>query len=111
MAEEKKKENKEIQLGESKIAAKVLVEPWITESSTQGLEQNKYTFKVSKDATKAQVKQAIEELYKVKVLTVNTINVSRKFVSYGRTPGWRAGFKKAIIKLKQGDSIELMKAA
>jgi len=88
MADNKPKENKEIQLGESKIAAKVLIEPWITESSTEGLALNKYTFKVSKDANKEQVKRAIQELYKVKVLTVNTMNVSRRFVSYGRTPGW-----------------------
>ena len=111
MAEDKAKENKEIQLGESKIAAKVLIEPWITEGSTRGLEMNMYTFKVSKEATKTQVKKAIQELYKVKVLTVNTLNVQRKFVSYGRTPGWKTGFKKAIVKLKKGDSIELMKAA
>jgi len=111
MAEDKAKENKEIQLGESKIAAKVLIEPWITESSTEGLKMNKYTFKVSVDSTKEQIKRAIQELYKVKVLTVNTMNVSRRFVSYGRTPGWKAGFKKAVVKLKDGDSIELMKAA
>ena len=78
MAEEKKKEIKEIQLGESKLAAKVLVEPWITESSTRGLEMNKYVFVVTKSATKEQIKQAISELYKVKVLTVNTVTIPRK---------------------------------
>lgn len=110
MTEEKKKETKEFQLGESKIAAKVLIEPWITESTTRGLEMNKYAFRVSKDATKEQIKKAISELYKVKVLAVNTITIPRQYRNYGRTPGWVTGFKKAIITLKAGDSIELIKS-
>ena len=113
MTEEKKKEIKEvkeIQLGESQIAAKVLIEPWITESSTKGLEMNKYVFVVSKNATKEQVKKAISELYKVKVLAVNTITIPRQYRNYGKTPGWITGFKKAIVTLKAGDSIELIKS-
>ena len=113
MTEEKKKEIKEvkeIQLGESQMAAKVLIEPWITESSTKGLEMNKYVFVVSKDATKEQVKKAISELYKVKVLAVNTVTIPRQHRNYGKTPGWITGFKKAIVTLKAGDSIELIKS-
>ena len=104
------KEVKEIQLGESQVAAKVLIKPWITESSTKGLEMNKYVFVVSKEATKEQVKKAISELYKVKVLTVNTVTIPRKKRNYGKTPGWITGFKKAIVTLKAGDSIELIKS-
>jgi len=111
MADKKEKITKEIQLGESKIASRVLVEPWITEDSTRQLEMNKYFFKVTVDATKEQIKQAVQELYKVTVLTVNTINVHRKKKNYGRTPGYVAGYKKAIVKLKKGDSIELIKIA
>lgn len=110
MAEAKEKVNKEIVLGESEIASKVLLAPWITEGSTRGLELNNYTFKVTNDATKTQVKKAVQELYKVTVLAVNTITVPRKKVNYGRTPGWRTGFKKAVVKLKAGDSIELIKS-
>ncbi len=109
MADSKEKVNKEIQLGESAIASKVLLSPWITESSTRDLEMNKYTFRVTNDSTKKQIKKSIEELYKVKVLAVNTISVPRKFRNYGKTPGWISGFKKAVVKLKAGDSIELIK--
>ena len=91
------------------IAYRILVEPVITEAATVAIELNKYTFKVATDATKSQIKTAIEELYKVKVIAVNTSNVHRKPVNYGRTPGFKAGSKKAIITLKAGDSIELFK--
>lgn len=109
MAEAKKKENKE--LGASSIAYRVLVEPLITEAATVAMELNKYSFKVSKDATKTEIKKAIEDLYKVKVIGVNTVNNKRSFVNYGRTPGFRAGSKKAIVTLKEGDSIDLFKGA
>lgn len=109
MAQVKKKIN-EIQ-NLSGIAHKVLVEPLITEAATAAMEMNKYSFKVAPDARKEQIKAAIEGLYKVKVLSVNTVNNHRKFRNYGRTPGWKAGFKKAIVTLKAGDSIELFKGA
>ena len=60
--------------------------------------------------TKEQVKKAISELYKVKVLAVNTTTIPRRKRNYGRTPGWIAGYKKAIVRLKAGDSIELIKS-
>jgi len=110
MTEVKEKVNKDIQLGESAIASSVLLSPWITEGSTRGLEINKYTFKVTKEATKEQVKKAIQELYKVKVLSVNTVSIPRRKRNYGRTPGWISGYKKAIVTLKEGDSIELIKS-
>jgi large subunit ribosomal protein L23 len=89
------------------LTESVLVEPWITEASTLAMELNKYIFKVSPDAAKGQIKRAIEELYKVKVLAVNTVKIPRKFRNYGRTPGWKSGFKKAVVTLKEGDKIEL----
>jgi len=107
MEEKKEKTNKTE--GDSRIAFKVLVEPWVTEASTRALELNKYVFKVGQDAGKKQVKQSIEDLYKVKVISVNTVNIPRKKQSYGRTPGWKSGYKKAIVTLKAGDSIELFK--
>lgn len=107
MSETKKKMNKEV--GVSSIAYRVLIEPIITEAATMAIELNKYVFKVAADATKKQIKTAIEELYKVQVMAVNTLNKRRKPVNYGRTPGFRASSKKAIVTLKKGDSIELFK--
>ena len=91
------------------MAYKILIEPVITEASTMAVESNKYVFKVASDANKYQIKAAVEGLYNVGVVSVNTLNVRRKAVSYGRTPGFRAGIKKAIVTLKEGDSIELFK--
>lgn len=114
MKQTSKQKNKAAKSGNanlSNIAYRVLVEPIITEAATIAIELNKYTFKVAADATKIQIKAAIEELYKVKVLSVNTLNNHRKAVNYGRTPGFKAGSKKAIVTLKAGDSIELFKGA
>lgn len=103
------KANRTEKVGTQSIAYRILIEPIITEAATSAIESNKYIFKVATDANKAQIKQAVEELYKVKVVSVNTLNVRRKLVNYGRTPGFKAGSKKAIVKLKEGDSIELFK--
>jgi large subunit ribosomal protein L23 len=97
--------------GKANIAYRILIEPIITEASSLAIESNKYTFKVAGDANKIQIKKAIEDLYKVKVIGVNTSIQKRKAVSYGRTPGFKAGSKKAIVTLKDGDSIELFKGA
>lgn len=89
------------------LAAKVLLKPWITEAATVLAELNKYVFVVDPKATKKQVALSIEGLYKVKVKSVNTVKIPRKFKNYGKTPGWKAGFKKAIVTLKEGDKIDL----
>lgn len=92
---------------ENSIAYRVLREPWITEAATRAAELNKYVFKVGLDANKKEIKKAIESLYEVAVTSVNTVNVHRKARTRGRTRGWKAGFKKAVITLKAGDSIQL----
>lgn len=92
-------------------AYRVLVEPWITEASTTAMELNKYVFRVDSNAGKQEIKKAVEELYNVKVTGVNTISIPRKFKNYGRTPGWKSGFKKAIVSLRAGDKIELFEGA
>jgi large subunit ribosomal protein L23 len=94
----------------SDLASRVLIEPWVTENTTAMLEINKYVFKIAPKASKKEVKNAIEGLYKVKVTAVNTINIPRKFKVQGRTQGWRTGFKKAIVTLKEGDKIELFES-
>lgn len=90
----------------SEIAYKVLVEPWVTEKTTQLAELNKYVFKVSPKTSKIQIKDSIESLYKVEVVSVNVINIAKKKRTRGRTTGWKSGFRKAVITLKKGDVIE-----
>lgn len=87
------------------IAHRVLLENLISEKSTLLASQNKYVFKVTKDAGKFQIKEAIEGYYGVQVVSVNTIKVSPKKRIHGRTIGWKKGFKKAVVTLREGDSI------
>lgn len=89
------------------ITYKVLIEPHITEAATAAAELNKYIFKVSKESTKLQIKKAIENLYKVSVVSVRVINVLGKKRTRGRIEGKKTGFKKAIVKVKEGESIDI----
>jgi large subunit ribosomal protein L23 len=88
------------------IAHKILIEPWITEEATRITELNKYIFKVAPSADKNKVKKSVEDLYGVKVISVNVINIPRKKRIRGRVTGWKSGYKKAIVTLKEGDKIE-----
>ncbi len=81
--------------------------PLITEKATRLLEQNKYSFEVVTRATKPQIKTAIEELFDVKVVSVNTYNPPAKERRVGRFAGHRAQYKRAIVTLASGDSISL----
>lgn len=107
MAEKKTKKNIET---ESALASRVLIEPWITENTTAMLELNKYVFRIAPKAGKKEVKKAVENIYKVKVEAVNTIKIPRKFRILGRKQGWKSGFKKAIVTLKEGDKIEFFES-
>lgn len=89
------------------IAYRILIKPLITEAATFMAEANKYAFKVADSATKMQVKKSIEELFKVSVISVRTMNVLGKRKSRGRVEGVRPGYKKAIVTLKDGDSINV----
>lgn len=89
------------------IAYRILIKPLITEAATFMAEANKYAFKVANTATKAQIKKSIEELFKVSVISVRTMNVIGKKKTRGRVVGVRSGYKKAIITLKDGDSINV----
>lgn len=81
--------------------------PIITEESMNLIEtQNKYTFKVDKKANKVEIKKAIETIFEVKVVSVNTITVLPKFKRMGKHEGYTAGYKKAIVKLVDGQKIE-----
>jgi len=83
-----------------------IVRPLITEKSSAAFQdRGEYTFVVHPDATKPQIRQAIEELFGVKVTDVWTANVRGKEKRMGRTAGRRPNWKKAIVKLREGDSI------
>ena len=81
--------------------------PIITEKSNDLLEnENKYTFKVALEANKVEIKQAIEAIYKVKVLEIATIRVLPKRRRVGKYEGYRSAYKKAIVKLAKDDKID-----
>jgi large subunit ribosomal protein L23 len=82
-----------------KLAQEIILAPVITEESMMGTAVKKYTFKVAKDATKVDIKKAVESLFGVKVEKVNTINVRGQFRRYGRFEGYKASWKKAIVTL------------
>jgi large subunit ribosomal protein L23 len=69
--------------------------------------ENKFAFEIDMKANKTEVKQAIEQLFKVKVLDVKTAIVRGKFRRLGRTQGQRPNWKKAVVTLKEGDAIQL----
>ena len=81
--------------------------PIITEKSNDLLEkENKYTFKVALEANKVEIKQAIEAIYKVKVVDIATVRVLPKRRRVGKYEGYRSAYKKAIVKLAKDDKID-----
>jgi len=89
----------------------VIVRPVVTEKSTAAAEQNKVTFKISPTATKNDVKAAVEAIFKVSVLKVNTINVEGKVKKFRGRPGQRSDSRKAIVTLAAGQSIDFAAGA
>lgn len=81
--------------------------PIVTEKATIQLEDNKYTFEVAFKATKDQIKAAIQDLFGVKVVKVNTHNLPRQSRRVGRFAGHRPQYKRVIVTLAAGDSITL----
>ena len=88
-------------------ARDILIRPIVTEKSTALMEQGKYTFRVPLAATKIQIRQAVEQIFKVKVQAVNTMRCEGKLKRMGRTQGRRSDWKKAVVTLKPGEAIEL----
>ena len=87
-------------------ARDILVRPLITERTTQLMAEGKYVFVVAKAANKIEIAKAVAEVFKVKVAKVNTVNVTGKKNRMGRTEGKRPDYKKAIVKLAPGETIE-----
>ncbi|MCE5360465.1 50S ribosomal protein L23 [Candidatus Igneacidithiobacillus taiwanensis] len=86
----------------------VLLAPVISEKSTiQTQTANQYVFKVARDATKAEIKSAVEKLFQVNVLGVQTLNYDGKPKRMGRQQGRRPAWKKAYVRLAEGNSIDL----
>jgi len=86
----------------------VVQRPLLTEKGTRLKEEgNQYLFRVARTATKIEIKQAIEQLFKVKVAEVRTLRMQGKVKRMGRFAGRRPDWKKAIVTLKAGQSIEL----
>ena len=89
----------------------VLIAPVVSEKSYSLIEDNKYSFRVHEKAHKTQIRQAVEELFDVKVEGVNVVKVrskpKRRGLARGRKPGW----KKAIVQLRAGDRIDIFEGA
>ena len=85
----------------------IIIAPVITEKSMVERQNNVYTFKVCKDATKDEIKFAVEEAFKVSVKKVNTLNTKAKRRRVGRYVGKTKTYKKAIVTLAEGSSIDL----
>ena len=84
-----------------------IVSPNVTEKSTSLSEYNKVVFKVSKNANKKSIKKSIEKIFKVNVVKINTVNIREKVKIVRNKKAFKSGYKKAIITLKKGQSIDL----
>lgn len=85
----------------------IIIRPIITENSYDMMEENVYTFEVAKDSNKVEIRQAIEALFNVHVTKVNTLNVKSKPKRLRQQPGRTRTWKKAMVTLAEGETIEL----
>ena len=86
----------------------IIIGPVVSEKSMALMEENNtYTFEVAKDANKIQIRKAVEDIFNVKVVNVNTMNVRGKKRRMGRNEGKRPDWKKAMVKLAEEDQIEI----
>ena len=85
----------------------VLIAPVVSEKSYNQIDQHRYTFKVHKDAHRLQVRQAVEELFDVHVVSVNMAKVPPKPKRRGMVKGRKPGWKKAVVQLRPGETIEI----
>lgn len=89
------------------FAYDIILEPVVTEKSTNLSSLNKVIFKVAPFATKANIKKSVEKLFKVSVIKVNTINLHPRFKMVRGRVAKSSGYKKAIVTLKKGQSIDI----
>jgi len=86
----------------------VIKEPHISEKATDLADENKYTFKIYANVNKPEIKKSVEGIYKVKVLAVNIIKIPNKKRRLGQTQGFKKGFTKAVVTIKEGQKIEII---
>jgi large subunit ribosomal protein L23 len=86
---------------------KIIIRPLVTEKNTNLMALNKYSFEVERNASKPQIRQAIEAIFNVAVTDVHTMNVRGKLRRRGREFGYTRDWKKAIVTLAEGDRIEI----
>ncbi|PIT88695.1 MAG: 50S ribosomal protein L23 [Candidatus Magasanikbacteria bacterium CG10_big_fil_rev_8_21_14_0_10_36_32] len=89
------------------LAEKIIIKPLVTEKTAVMESLNKYGFIVSRQATKEQIKRAVNELYGIKPIAVNMVNVQGKSVRFGRNNGRRSDYKKALVTLPIGKTITI----
>lgn len=85
----------------------IIIRPLITEKATKLVDEGKYTFEVMPGVNKIEVKKAIEEVFKVDVVSVNIINVRKKERRVGRYSGYRPAVRKAIVTLQKGQTLDV----
>jgi len=88
-------------------ARDIIIRPIVSEKSFEMIEDNRYTFEVAKSATKPQISRAVEEIFHVRVAKVNTMNVNGKPRRLRYAKGKTRSWKKAVVTLREGDSIDL----
>jgi large subunit ribosomal protein L23 len=96
-----------LKLSNHSTAYKVLVKPLVTEKSAIAESKNKYSFVVSRNANKNQVREAVAEIYGVKAIKVNISNTDGRPMRFGRSMGRRSDYKKAIVTLPVGSTIDI----
>ena len=89
----------------------ILLAPVVTEKGYELIDQSKYSFRVHPDAHKTQIRQAVEELFDVHVERVNIVKVQAKPKRRGLVRGKKPGWKKAIVQVRKGESIEIFEGA
>lgn len=109
--EEQKTESKSAPRAAAGNLRAILVKPRISEKAAKSADHGKYVFEVAYNANKISVRNAVEKIYNVKVTQVNMIKNEGKALNSGRISGKRSNFKKAIVTLRKGDSIELGESA
>ena len=95
----------------SLTSRQVLIAPVVSEKSYGLIDQKKYAFRVHPEAHKTQIRQAVEELFEVRVIGVNVSKVQPKPKRRGLHKGTRQGWKKAIVQVREGETIEIFEGA
>jgi large subunit ribosomal protein L23 len=88
----------------------IVIRPIVSEKSYAGLERNTYTFLVDPRANKTEIKEAVQQIWNVRVLNVNTLNRRGKVKQTRLSPGKRPDQKRAVVTLAEGDTIEIFEA-